>query len=89
MLHVTLILEDTLLVLTNEEGGWNGHVSDAMTGRSAKVQFTDEETNAILALAVHPDGQPLDEDVTRRFYDIAEPAMERNGIKESEFCIIS
>lgn len=81
MLHTTLILEDTQIVVKYNAANraWEGTVCDGHTGREAQVSFTGEEFPAIVAMALHPDGEPNGCDITT-LYAIAEPAHERNGL---------
>lgn len=73
MLHVTLILEDTLFVASRGDSEWKGECCDALSGQGIFFSLTDEQMGAIMSLAFG--GNDLPEDPLAKLYEIAEQAM--------------
>lgn len=63
MLHVTLILCDTLLTASVHRPSnlWIGHCVDALTGKREDFQWNTEQMAAVIALAMAGDDLPVEE----------------------------
>jgi hypothetical protein len=73
MIHVTMILEDSIVTATRNESHWEVTSCDALTGLQQTVTATDEQFGAAMALAVGGDEIAGSEEL----YPPAEQLMEK------------
>ncbi len=80
MIHLDITLEDSRLQATynqdgqDNKGSWNCKFIDNFTGKEQEKTISTESLMSVLALAVHPDGEPVARSVTEH-YEFAEPVF--------------
>ncbi len=77
MLQVMLILCDCILIANAPDGdnNWKVVVTDALTGKTVKADWTSDQLAAVAALGIGGDDE-LPAEVTALLYPIAEKATE-------------
>lgn len=77
MIHITAILEDTVLVAAwTPDCNWQVTIADNITGVSFQKPATDDEFKALLTLAIGFCEEPKWDHVAPALYAIAEPWLE-------------
>jgi len=75
MLRIDLTSADHRLIAeANEDGEWEGSVSDALSGKRAKFKMTNSEIGAVVAIVLAGDDS-FDDVVNKKLYEVAELAL--------------
>lgn len=77
MLHIDLTLEDTRIVANRDNSNvWIGFICDAPTGKCVRIEWTDSQIAAVVALGFGiGENDEIDESSVKKLYEIAEPAI--------------
>lgn len=75
MLHMTLVLEDNLVVASRDLSKWRCEITDLPTGKLEILHLNDEQFGAVMGLALGGD----DKEYSPELYKIAEPLFSEDN----------